>query len=321
MNRTDRLLAIVLELQHHRHQRAEDLAATFEVSKRTIYRDMLALMEAGVPVVSVTGQGYSIMEGYFLPPLNFNVDEALMLILGADLMSQNFDAQYQRAAVSAVKKIEAVLPDHLDADIDYLKTNIAFYTRPTDAQENGYLRKVRQAIIDRRTLRMCYAKRFPSQDEPELTERDVDPYAIARLASSWFLLGFCHLRNDIRIFRLDRIEEMAVLNRTFERPENYEPQWNVSSARRQIVVKVLFDYEIARWVRETYPYPYSMVDEQESADGLLVTFRIERDGEILQWLLGWGGKARVLEPESLRNMLIDEARGLLQNYEAQTVGE
>ena len=297
MNRTDRLLAIVLELQHHRQQRAEDLAATFEVSKRTIYRDMLALME-----------------GYFLPPLNFNTDEALMLILGADLMAQNFDAHYRQAARSAVMKIEAVLPDHLRADIDYLKTNIAFYSRRTDAQENGYLQKVRNAIVERKTLRMCYAKRFPTQHESELTERDVDPYSIARLANSWFLLGYCHLRCDTRIFRLDRIEDLAVLNKTFERPHNYQPQWNASGARRQMVVKVLFDYEIARWVRETYPY--SKVDEAETEEGLLVTFRVEREGEILNWLLGWGGKATVIEPESLRQQLINEARGLLGNYGA-----
>lgn len=312
MNRTDRLLAIVLELQHHRHQRAEDLAHTFEVSKRTIYRDMLALMEAGVPVISVTGQGYSLMEGYFLPPLNFNTDEALMLILGAELMTQNFDAQYQQAAMSATKKIEAVLPDHLKLDIDYLKANITFYSRVTDAQQNGYLHKVRQAIIDRKTIRMCYAKRYPTQKEGELTERDVDPYSIARLANSWFLLGYCHLRQDIRIFRLDRVEDMAMLNKTFNRPENYEPAWEGSIARRTILVKVLFDYAIARWVRETYPY--SQIEEEETEEGLLVTLLVEREQEVLHWLLGWGAKAIVLEPASLRELIVSESRGILKNY-------
>ena len=93
MNRTDRLLAIVLELQGKGHQRAEDLAETFETSKRTIYRDMLALGEAGVPIVSIPGRGYSLMQGYFLPPLSFTTDEATMLLLGSDLMAHNFDAQ------------------------------------------------------------------------------------------------------------------------------------------------------------------------------------------------------------------------------------
>ncbi|MFL5694281.1 MAG: helix-turn-helix transcriptional regulator, partial [Ktedonobacteraceae bacterium] len=101
MNRTDRLLAIVLELQGKGRQRAEDLAATFETSKRTIYRDIQALGEAGVPLISIPGRGYSLMKGYFLPPLSFSSDEATMLLLGSDFMAQNFDAQYRQAAQAA----------------------------------------------------------------------------------------------------------------------------------------------------------------------------------------------------------------------------
>ena len=126
MNRTDRLLAIVLELQARKHIRAEDLAATFEVSKRTIYRDMLALSESGVPIVSIPGQGYSLIEGYFLPPLTFTTDEAIMLLLGADFVAQQFDAQYREAAQSASDKITVVLPEHLRRETDYLQNNIRF---------------------------------------------------------------------------------------------------------------------------------------------------------------------------------------------------
>src|SRR5207248_11641794 len=90
MNRTDRLLAIVLELQCKGRQRAEDLASTFETSKRTIYRDISALGQAGVPLISVPGRGYALMKGYFLPPLSFSADEATMLLLGSDFMAQNF---------------------------------------------------------------------------------------------------------------------------------------------------------------------------------------------------------------------------------------
>src|SRR5512142_3168782 len=126
MNKTDRLLAIVLELQGEGWQRAEDLAETFETSKRTIYRDMLALGEAGVPVVSVPGQGYSLVEGYFLPPLSFTTDEAIMLLLGSDFVAQNVDALYQSAAQSASKKIEAVLGADLLEEIRYLQRSIQF---------------------------------------------------------------------------------------------------------------------------------------------------------------------------------------------------
>src|SRR5690349_73154 len=113
MNRTDRLLAIVLEIQARKQVRAEDLAALFEVTKRTIYRDMDALAESGVPLVSIPGQGYSLVEGYFLPPLSFTPDEATMLLLGADFVAQNFDAQYSLAAQTASSKIVTVLPTEM----------------------------------------------------------------------------------------------------------------------------------------------------------------------------------------------------------------
>jgi predicted DNA-binding transcriptional regulator YafY len=123
LNRTDRLLAIVLELQARGRQRAEDLAATFEISKRTIYRDMLALGEAGVPLISTPGHGYTLMQGYFLPPLSFTTEEATMLLLGSDYIGQNFDEQYQAAAQSASRKIESVLPERLRDDLLKTLTN------------------------------------------------------------------------------------------------------------------------------------------------------------------------------------------------------
>src|SRR5271167_2447693 len=109
MNRTDRLLGVLLELQSRRNARAEDLAEHFETSKRTIYRDIQALCETGVPIVAQPGIGYSIMEGYFLPPVSFTPDEATMLILGAEFIAGNFDAQYRSAARTARSKIETVL--------------------------------------------------------------------------------------------------------------------------------------------------------------------------------------------------------------------
>src|SRR5205085_338325 len=121
MNRTDRLLAIVLELQRNGAQRAEDLAATFETSKRTIYRDVQALCESGVPVVAQAGVGYSLVEGYFLPPVSFSTDEATMLLLGSKLVADHFDAQYGEVSQSASRKIEAVLSEKMRGEVNYLR--------------------------------------------------------------------------------------------------------------------------------------------------------------------------------------------------------
>src|SRR5579885_1121757 len=173
MNRTDRLLAIVLELQAKGRQRAEDLAATFETSKRTIYRDMLALGEAGVPLVSIPGLGYSLMEGYFLPPLSFSSEEATMLLLGSGVMALSFDAQYREAAQSASRKIEGVLPEKLRAEVQYLQSAIRFITAGAaeERPEGEKLQQLRRAIIERNTVRFVYHARYSStQNEPQTRE-------------------------------------------------------------------------------------------------------------------------------------------------------
>ena len=170
MNRTDRLLAIVLELQRKGQQRAEELAITFEVSKRTLYRDMQALSEAGVPIIAIQKKGYSLSEGYFLPPLRFTTEEALILALGSDLMGHTFDDQYRTAAEAAYRKIDAVLPDPLRQDVSYLSTNISFFAaNPLDEKQRESLRQLRSAIAERRTVHFHYTKkgRLPAKQPYE----------------------------------------------------------------------------------------------------------------------------------------------------------
>jgi predicted DNA-binding transcriptional regulator YafY len=334
MNRTDRLLAIILELQGKGRQRAEDLAATFETSKRTIYRDILALGEAGVPIVSIPGQGYSLMKGYFLPPLSFTTDEATMLILGSDLMAQSFDAQYRSAALSASRKIEGVLPEKLRDEVRYLQDSIRFVT--TDAMEQPNetekLLQLRRAILQRNTIRFCYFTRHPSSTAeaevdpgattnhhtspapiaPVQSTREADPYGLVHFLNAWHLIAYCHLRQDIRNFRLDRIDDLVLLPKTFQRPANFKMGDSQSGQRRRMLVRVLFDTEVARWVRESRSY-YT-TSEEETPDGLLVTLKPHQESEVLQWLLSWGSHVRVLEPETLRRRITEEAQAMLRNH-------
>lgn len=308
VNRTDRLLAIVLELQARGHRRAEDLAATFEVSKRTIYRDILALCESGVPVISMPGSGYSLVEGYFLPPLSFSTDEAIMLLLGSDFVAQNFDAQYRTAAYSASRKIEVVLPAALRDEVHYLQRSIRFVVGNASVIPE-ILHPVRRAIIQRRTVRFDYQAR--SSADAQRTARMADPYALIHLKEAWYMVAYCHLRHDKRSFRLERISNLTVLDKTFIRPADFRIEER-SQGERTLTVRALFDPETAPWVRESPSF--FQVDAADQADGLLVTFRVRQEDEIVQWLLGWGARVRVLEPESLQERLSQEAKAILQSY-------
>ncbi len=315
MNRTDRLLAIVLELQARGRQRAEDLAATFEVSKRSIYRDIQALGEAGVPLISVPGQGYSLMKGYFLPPLSFTVEETTILLLGSDVMDQSFDAQYRLAAQSASRKIEGVLPEQLRDEVAYLRTAIRFVVANSreDSQERVKLQQLRRAIIDHAVVRFVYHTRYGTNNQMEQQTREADPYSLVYISRSWYLAAYCHLRQAMRHFRLDRMETLEILPQTFRRIAGRGTDLRQSDEPGSIKVRVLFDHEVVRWIREARSY--YLVAEEETVDGLLVTFSVRRESEIFQWLLSWGRHAHVLEPVSLRKQLAEEAQAMLQNFD------
>ncbi len=316
MNRTDRLMAIVLELQSRRQCTADTLAEVFEVSKRTIYRDVQALLEAGVPIISLPGFGYSIMDGYFLPPLNFSPDEALMLLLGADFMKQNFDAGYRHAAEQAFQKISAVLPSHQRETVEYLKDNIEFFTVVgRTSQEFEKLHSLRRAILDCQRVQIDYTKRFGKNNQPETSLRDVDPYRLAWLNDGWFLMGYCHLRSELRVFRLSRMNGVRVLAQQFERPLHLTQSWENPSQNRQIEVRVLFKIEAKRWMQE-HP-SFFIIEQKEVMDGLLVTLAVHNYDEILHWLLGWGDKVQVLEPVDLQERLVQAAQGILETYQAK----
>ncbi|HLY31228.1 MAG TPA: WYL domain-containing protein, partial [Ktedonobacterales bacterium] len=262
MNRTDRMLAIVLELQGRGRARAEDLAQTFETSKRTIYRDMLALGQAGVPIVSIPGRGFSLVEGYFLPPLSFTADEATLLLLGADVMAQSFDTRYRAAAQSASRKIAGALPERQRAAVQALRESIHFV-----ASEHRFspipeaLQQLRSAILSRRTVRFAYyARRSQSaHDDARLAAtgalptpglREADPYALAHVSGAWYLLAWDHQRRAMRNFRLDRMDDLTTLDTTFTRqPDRQRLQRDIEETAT-LTARVLFAPEVARWVRE-----------------------------------------------------------------------
>lgn len=315
MNKTDRLLAIVLELQRKGWQRAEDLAKIFETSKRTIYRDVLALCEAGVPIISIPGQGYSLMKGYFLPPRSFTCEEATLLLLGSDFLARNFDVQYRVAAESASRKIESVLPEELRAGVHDLQSTIRFVGTTPSSTSKAYetLQHLRRASLDRTTVRFCYHTRHSRDEQSHSLLREVDPYGLAYFINGWHLVAYCHLRKEMRNFRLDRMEELELLPHTFTRPDNFQMHQYPKEQPRNMLVRVLFDREIARWVREGRQY--FVTSEEEAEDGLLVTLMIRQPSDILQWLLSWGRHVRILEPDRLRDQLADEARTMLEQYQ------
>lgn len=311
MNRTDRLLAIVLELQNKGRQRAEDLAATFETSKRTIYRDIQALSESGVPLVAVPGQGYQLMEGYFLPPINFTTAEATMLLLGSDFVADNFDLEYQSAAQSASRKIESVLPPALREEVHEMQGSVRFISSPGGNVETVKL--LRRAIVERKTVRFRYFARQRTENSSSESKREVDPYGLVYFNRAWYLSAYCHLRRDRRNFRLDRIENFSLTDKTFQRPPNFKLEQTDEERIGFITAQVLFDREVARWAKESQNFYVTSTEEVPA--GLLVTLRARQENDLVDLVLRWGHYAQVLEPDSLRQRVCAEAEAILKIYQ------
>lgn len=300
-----------MELQRRKRVRAEDLAALFETSKRTIYRDIQALCETGVPIIAQAGLGYSLVEGYFLPPLSFSVAEATMLLLGSALAAQSFDAQYRDAAHAANRKIEAVLSADQREEVAYLQNTIALVALEAKGATREMLSQLRRAIIERRTIRFHYHTRYPQDGQDARNTREADPYGLVHFGGAWYLIGYCHLRRAIRNFKLDRMTELQLLERAFKRPANFSLQ-PTKEHRRPLTVQVLFDAEAAPWVKEARGFFVS--EMKETPYGLLVTLQLHTEDEVVPWLLSWSYHVRVIEPASLRRRIAAEAKKILHHY-------
>ena len=315
MNKTDRLLAIVLELQGSQVVRAEDLAARFETSVRTIYRDIQALSEAGVPITGITGTGYSLMEGYFLPPISFTIVEAVTLLIGTDFIEQRFDDDYRDRAQVARRKIEVTLSDSVRSETSRIRKSLRLLAPgkpagPSNEREN--FNKIRRAISDGRKIRFYYSKKMTDSTESRHSERTAVPYGLVLVEGSWMLIARCDLRQDIRHFRLSRMAELIELEERFELPAHFDLREYNPLDNRHLRVCLRFNHDIADKVKESnYHYIEDMKEHQE---GLDVVLRVRQLDELLQWVLGWGADVIVLEPESFRNRIREEARKILERY-------
>jgi predicted DNA-binding transcriptional regulator YafY len=209
--RLSRLTAILTQLQSKRLSTATELAKKFQVSIRTIYRDVRALEEAGIPVFAEEGKGYSLVEGYRLPPVSFTESQANALITAEQLVLRNKDASFVREYTEAITKIKAVLLHQTKDKADLLSKRIAISNNPENSSTSNNMSAIQLALTNFNLLRMDY-----QAEQAELSTRVVEPFAIYSTQENWIMIAFCRLRQEYRAFRLDRIGKLEVLDEHFE---------------------------------------------------------------------------------------------------------
>jgi predicted DNA-binding transcriptional regulator YafY len=209
--RLSRLTAILTQLQTKRLLTASELANKFSVSNRTIYRDIKALEQSGVPILTEEGKGYTLMDGYRIPPIMFTESEANALITAEQLILKNKDASFVKEYSEAINKIKSVLCSGTKDKVDLLSNRIIFRHNSDNDQTSNYLSTLQLALTNYNLTKLKYH----STDTDQTTERTVEPFAIYSTHENWLLIAFCRLRKDFRAFRLDRIQGLSVLNETF----------------------------------------------------------------------------------------------------------
>ena len=302
----DRRLLILTRLREETAFRAADLAEECECSVRTVYRDIDALCQAGVPVAAMPGEGYRLAPGYHLPPIAFTVEEAVQLLLGSDLAHGLGTAEQREAARSAAAKVEAALRPDTRAETDRLRQRI----RVSDwmrREPTPWLSLLQQAVAHDQVLWLQYH----SFSSDELTERKVEPYSLIFYGDDWHVVGYCRLREGMRDFRASRIRDAQLLPERFERMAGMLLAEDRSRPTPQ-EVRIWVETAAVPWARETPAFGF---EREEPAEGGAVFVYSAWDlRRLLPWVLSWGASARVLSPTDVADRVHCEAAALAQRY-------
>ncbi len=307
MNRIDRLLALILYLQSRRTCTAEDMADRFGLSVRTIYRDIAALGEAGVPILAEAGIGYSLMKGYLLPPVNFSEQEAYALSTGVMLAQRMTTHSYNEKMQSALDKIKAVLPNEAKHRLELLAKGMA--TPQANHPRQADLSVLQQAIARQQLLTFDYQSASQTQ-----SSRAVEAAGLVFYLGRWHLIAWCRLRQDFRDFRTDRINNLQLHSEQFQARSDFNAKDFLQSGTppAQLTAQILFVHTAADRARREWWQ--GITEEQPKAEGVVMTLNCSDWTSLACWLLSLGTAAKALAPVELQQEMRRQSQAVLALY-------
>ncbi len=304
-----------------RGKTAADLARELEYHWRTVYRDLEALQQAGFPIFTDRVEGKNLWRmldsARHSIPIPLNLTELMALYFSRGMMMVLKNTVYYESLQSFFRKVKATLPP---ATIDYLEKieeTLEVGSKPFKqfGQLRDWIEMISEAAIHRKIIEIDYF----TMSRKEKTRRKVAPYKIWFFDGAFYLIGNCRLRQDIRVFALDRIRELAITEETFEMPEDFRAEdfmrtsFGVFHGKPQ-QVRIRFEADVAGYIREkTWHAAQKIVPQKDGS--IVFEVRVAGTDEIKFWVLSWGSKAQVLSPASLRNEILSEAKAVLHSYQ------
>lgn len=212
MSQLSRLISLLTLLKSKRLLTATELADRYHVSVRTIYRDIRKLEEAGIPVYSIEGRGYSLVDNYTIPPLQFTEKQANALITAEHIINQSRDTSFVNDFNEALTKIKSVFRTSVQEKSELLSDKIYIFNWPYEELSSDVLSEIQLAITNFNFVEINYQK----VNESTISLRKIEPCAMYSTNNKWILVAWCHLRNDLRAFRIDRIQNFKILQEKFQ---------------------------------------------------------------------------------------------------------
>jgi len=307
---TGRLLVLLELLQGGPALAGPELAARLEVDGRTLRRDVERLQDLGIPVVATRGRygGYRLLPGYRLPPLMLTDGEAVAIMLGLSASRQLGLMTGTPGIDSALMKLRRVLPALLSEQVVALEQTLAFtwITRPPAAPDTQILLRLGQAITQKRAVQFAYRSW-----RGENTTRELEPYALTFHQGRWYLNGHDERRNAVRVFRVDRIGELRLLDRAFTAPEDFDPVVHIAASLADVpyrwAVEVLLETTL---IHAQARLPPALGSLRETADGVLFSTRVDHLDSAAQILAGLSWPFVIQSPPELIGAVHEHARHL-----------
>lgn len=314
MNRIDRLTAMLIQLQTKKLITAQEIANRFDISLRTVYRDVRALEEAGVPIGAEAGKGYFIMDGYHLPPVMFSEEEANALVLGSKLIEGQTDESIKEHFSAAMFKIKSVLKTAQKEGLEKLEEQIRVSHPPTQVDDqfpNNFMATIQKAMIEQKVLQFKYYSNYNGN----MTERKVEPMGLVYYGNSWHLLAYCLLRQEPRDFRVDRLVKLEIIDQYFEPRQPYEEfikRLTYGGELEEVIVQI--KGEAARYI-VNQKYYQGFVSEVDKGDSKEMKFLVPHLEYFSRWLAMLGDSVTIVSPDKLLTIMQKRAEELRRNYE------
>ena len=302
---------------------APELAQELRCRPRTVYRDLEALQMGGFPLFRerIDNRNYwSLMDTAKRQiPIPFSLTELLALYFSRNMMKFLKNTVFYDSLETLFQKVKVTLSQDYLQYLARIENSLEVGQKPYKpyGEFREIIEHVNEAVVHQRFIRMVYY----TMSRKEALEREVAPYKIWFFDGTFYLIGYCRLRDEVRIFALDRIKSIEETEEIFEIPESFDFESFMRSSfgvfhGKPETVRIWFDAEVAEYISEKIWHDTQTIEKQKDGS-ILFTAEVAGTQEIKFWIMNWGSKAKVLEPESLREEIRAEAETMLQKYKGK----